>query len=41
MLHDILNYIRQVKDEPNAIELVRQFIIRLQMEGVVLSDEDK
>jgi hypothetical protein len=39
MLHDVLNFIRQVEHEPNAAEMIKQFIIRLQMEGVVFSNE--
>ena len=39
MLHDVLNFIRQVEHEPNALEMVKQFIIRLQVEGVVYADQ--
>jgi hypothetical protein len=38
MLHDVLNFIRQVEDEPNALEMVKEFIIRLQMEEIVFSN---
>lgn len=41
MLHDVLNYIRQVENEPNAIELVRQFIITLQTEGIICSRDQE
>jgi hypothetical protein len=37
MLHDVLNFIRQVEGEPDAVEQIKQFIIRLQLEGVVYS----
>lgn len=41
MLHDVLNFIRQVEGEPNALEMVKQFIIRLQMEGIIYSDREE
>lgn len=39
MLYDVLNFIREIGGEPNAVEMIKQFIIRLQMEGIVYSNE--
>jgi len=40
MLHDVLNFIREVENEPNALEMVKEFIIRLQVEGLVFSSQE-